>query len=340
MDYFRQRFIDELNEEGDVEVRGLRWTRHQVLEGMDPEGAEVVFDAWVGQVKQECKERAAEFLEVNGCLQRFQVLCQRISYENVLPFVGAGMSIPSGFQAWGPFLTSLLADAPTTRAEVENLLQSHQYETAADAVENALGADVFAEEIETKLGSHHARVEGPVRLLPHIFKRECLTTNFDHVLARAYSDADLAFRESYCGTRLTEAVRRIGAEPHCLLRLHGDAHERNGRVLTAREYESAYQGGALKQLIERIVGARSFLFLGCGLATDRTFEALRQIKQQSPGEPTRHYAFLPQPPDADRNVRRQFLAEAEIHPIYYPADDHDQGIEDLLIALMEGGLDD
>jgi hypothetical protein len=64
------------------------------------------------------------------------------------------------------------------------------------------------------------------------------------------------------------------------------------------------------------------------------------IRAQNGDNSVRHYALLPCPPESQRAARRAFLAEADIHPIYYPADDHDQSIEHLLITLMEGGLDD
>ena len=80
--------------------------------------------------------------------------------------------------------------------------------------------------------------------------------------------------------------------------------------------------------------------MGSSLQSDRTYAALRDIRAQNGDNGVRHYAFLPRPPENQRTARRAFLAEADIHPIYYPEGDHDQFIEDLLITLMEGGLDD
>jgi len=55
--------------------------------------------------------------------------------------------------------------------------------------------------------------------------------------------------------------------------------------------------------------------------------------------PPRHFAFLPEPPEDEKPARRQFLGQANIHPIYYPPEDPSGSIEDMLIALIEGGVE-
>ena len=340
MEYFRQRFIDELNDEGDIEIRSLRWTRHEILESMDQQAAQTAFGEWVEQIKYEAKDRVREFLTENGCLDRFRALCHRHQQRSVVPFIGAGMSIPSGFQPWATFLLSLIPDAPHLREEVQQMIDAGRYEDAAQHVEDTLGPDIMAEEIHNRLGAHHQRTFGPVKLLPFLFQAEVITTNFDHILPAAYRNCELAFLRDFCGAELPDVPRRLANDPHCLLRLHGAAETLNGRVLTTREYNAAYRDdGIMGELLERIISMRSLLFLGCSLQGDRTYAALQQIRARAQVQAAAHYAFLPLPAD-DRMARRQFLAGAGIHPIYYPADTHDQSIEDLLVTMIEGGPDD
>jgi hypothetical protein len=255
--------------------------------------------------------------------------------------VGAGMSISSGYRPWGAFLLSLLADAPQIRTEVEAMLGQGEYEEAAQLVHDTLQPHVLAEEIANQLGHHRQNASGPVCLLPRLFENEVLTTNFDYVLTHIYHRAEIPFSSEFCGVRLREARNRIGNDPHCLLRLHGEADAHEGRVLTRSEYEDAYRGDFnLTNILSGLIGPRSLLFMGSSLQSDRTYAALRDIRAQNGEGAVRHYAFLPLPAVHERAARRAFLAEDEIHPIYYPADDHDSYIEDLLITLMEGGLDD
>lgn len=341
MEYFRQRYHDFLNENGPVEIADFTWESAEVFRTMAPNDYEATFTTYVQEQKQAAKDRALEFLAETACLDRFRNLLARKQNGNVLPFVGAGMSVASGYRPWGAFLLSLLPDAPQIRSDVEVMLGRGEYEEAAQLVQDTLGANVLAEEIANQLGRHRPNASGPVCLLPHLFQNEVLTTNFDYVLTHVYRSAEQPFVNEFCGVRLREARNRIGNEPHCLLRLHGEADAHEGRVLTLTEYDAAYNGGAsLTNILGALIGARSLLFMGASLQTDRTYAALRDIRAANGDALVRHYAFLPCPPENERKARRDFLAEAEIHPIYYPPEDHDQCIEDLMITLTEGRLDD
>lgn len=347
MEYFRQRYHEYLNEDGPVEIAGFTWENAEVFEKMTtgPNGEtgdyEAAFTVFVQEQMQEAKDRAREFLAETQCLDRFRALSARKKNGQVLPFVGAGMSIASGYKPWGAFLLSLLGDAPHIRADVAAMLDRGEYEEAAQHVHDTLQSHVLAEEIANQLGRHRPKTAGPVCLLPRLFPNEVLTTNFDYVLTHVYHRAELPFTYEFCGMRLRDARQRIGNDPHCLLRLHGEADASEGRVLTRNEYDAAYNGGiTLTNILGALIGTRSLLFMGASLQSDRTHAALREIRAQNADGAVRHYAFLPLPAENERGARRAFLAEAEIHPIYYPADDHDQYIEDLLLTLMGGGLDD
>ena len=175
--------------------------------------------------------------------------------------------------------------------------------------------------------------------MPQIFTRGCLTTNFDYVLNRVYDVSDHRFKGEFAGNRLSEAPRRLADEPQCLLRLHGEADSAQGRVLTSSEYEACYgKGGNYREILKLLIENSSLLFLGCSLSVDRTIEALREIKGAAVVQTPRHFAFLPMTEGIDREARRNELVQADIHPIWYPPEDHDQAIEDLLISLMDGGF--
>ena len=339
MEYFRQRFIDELNQEGDIVIRGVTWSREDVLKSMDSDAYEENFREWTDQAKEEAKQRALAFLAASDCLERFRRLMHRHDNRQVVPFVGAGMSIASGFLRWGEFLQSLLADAPQEVVNVQGMLALDEYEEAAQHVHNILTPGVLDAEMAERLGSHKLQAIGAVNLLPNLFDGEVITTNFDYVLMNAYRNAAKPFSSVICGAEMRAAPARLGNDNHALLRLHGEADAAAGRVLTLQEYEAVYEAGReLKGMLSVVIGIRSFLFLGCSLHADRTLHALAQIKEEAGINTQPHYAFLPLPDPDKRLERRTFLERAGIHPIYYPADDHEPHIEDLLITMMEGGV--
>jgi len=341
VDYFRQRFVEELNDEGLVTVRTFEWPPADVLQTMAPHDYETHFLDWVESQKQSAKDRAREFLERFGCLERFNRLHMQLNRQSVVPLVGAGLSRPTGFPLWGAFLEGLTGDFPAVAGQVRAHLAANQYEEAAQLLLDRMGADVFAEAIQNVFGSRIKSLKGPVQLLPLIFKRGLLTTNFDYVLNRIYDASDFRLKDEFAGSRLNEAPRRLADEPHCLLRLHGEADSAQGRVLTSAEYSACYgDGGNYREIFKLLIANTSLLFLGCSLSADRTLHALREIKQAAVVETPRHFAFLPLTEGLDREARRNELGQADIYPIWYPPEDHDQAIEDLLISLMEGGFHD
>ncbi|WP_066807755.1 SIR2 family protein [Sphingomonas asaccharolytica] len=339
MEYFRKRFEAYLEADYPVVIAGQTFLTTDVFKTMAEHDYEAHFVEWVSERTVEAKERAFEFLRLYGSLPRFNAMLDRHARGSLIPFIGAGMSYASGYPLWGPFLLSLLDDAPRIRAEVEADLALSLYEDAAQRVFDALGAEPFAEQIHNRMGRYIRRVDGPVRCLPQLFPAEVLTTNFDYVLDHVYQDAALDFVEKFRGTQLDQAGQRLGDIPHSLLRLHGEADTYVDRVLTRSEYDAAYRDlAAFAQILGRIVGARSTLFLGSSLGVDRIFDAFCAIKRQGGNSPTRHYAFLPFPGENAREARLAQLARASIYPIYYPPEDHDAGIEDLLITMIDGGF--
>ena len=67
LEYFRQRFVEELNDEGLVTVRTFEWPPADVLQTMAPRDYEAYFREWVALQKQDSKDRAREFLGRYGC---------------------------------------------------------------------------------------------------------------------------------------------------------------------------------------------------------------------------------------------------------------------------------
>ncbi len=60
----------------------------------------------------------------------------------LVPFVGAGLSMPMGFPSWGAFLKQLAEECGKSD-QVAALLADGKFEDAAGAVEDGLGAEIF-----------------------------------------------------------------------------------------------------------------------------------------------------------------------------------------------------
>ena len=244
----------------------------------------------------------------------------------LLPFVGAGLSIPMGFPSWGRFLEDLAAECGQQH-EVETLLRSGSYAEAAEAVEYALGYAIFNKRVSHTFGerrSNDCELRGPILAVPDLASGAVITTNFDRVLERAFSQAGAPFGNVVRGAQVDSIRRAIADNLPYLVKIHGDAEERTGRVLTKTEYDAHYGPtgpNGLRAQLSRIFQGRTLLFLGCSLAQDRTLDVLLDVLQQVSG--IEHYAIVERPAvDNDLFEKQRRLGDRGILPIWYPTGQH------------------
>ncbi|MBU1417321.1 MAG: SIR2 family protein [Proteobacteria bacterium] len=343
MEYLRIKFHEQLtagvNINGHVEIEGYSgsFSPDAILQDMDEVGYEEVFAGWLEKRNEQLLDKADQILNMYDNKGRFNRLKEAYRRNSVIPFVGAGMSIPSGYLGWTKFLWQLREETRVTAEQLRALLNEGQYEEAAQVLSDDMPAGSFNEALENAYG-WDADLVGPVQFLPLVFNSCAVTTNFDNVLKRCYEDAGAPFSETLIGINAQELPRYLGAGEDVLVKLHGKANSGLGRVLTYSEYQSVYgDKPCLIPLIEAVCN-RTLLFLGCSLGVDRTLSAMQQILTEKGHESAvRHYAFVALKDDEDRLERRDFLAHANIFPIWYQGeDDHDDCIEALLLKLKEG----
>lgn len=335
MDYLIPQFHDYLNEEGEVDVVGYVFSRESILKELEKEGYQEALNEWLQQRQIENIARADEILELFDNLGRFRKLKEIYKRGAIIPFVGAGMSMPSDYPGWTKFLYQVLDETKVNKAVFDETIAKGQYEEAAQMLSDALPAGCFLEYVENAFGANQ-EICGVVQRLPLIFKQAVVTTNFDNVLNRCYENANFNFEEELLGPVAEELPRALGENKRVLVKLHGKANSSRNRILTKNEYDNHYQDDqALESVIEAISN-RTLLFLGCSLTVDRTVQCLARIVARKGHEHVpRHYAFLKLNEDEDRLARRDQLAAANIYPIWY-TDDHDDSIEALLEKLTEG----
>lgn len=347
MDHLKDVFHEELSapgsgavrvEGGRVHIRERNWLPHEVLESMGKEAYSEAFNSWRDERRETLVARADEQLVQLDQLDRFEALKAAYRRRAVMPFVGAGMSIASGYVGWTAFLKRARADAGLDEAAFEALLTTGQYEQAAQVIADALGAG-FNERVQAKYGIDR-ELRGPVQFLPHVFS-ECpvITTNFDSVVKRCYRRRDeWAFEEEVVGLSSEELARYLASGRRVLVLLHGQASTPRGRVLTAREYDGAYGDAAVLPNAIRALCSRTMLFLGCSLSVDRVMTALRQhVDAEGHDRCARHYAFVAAPEDEGaRRTRGLELERMNIYPIWYPQNEDNEFIEAYFYKLADG----
>jgi hypothetical protein len=260
----------------------------------------------------------------------------------LVPFVGAGLSMPMGFPSWGDFLKGVAAECGKS-GEVATLLTDGKYEEAAETVEDGLGEEIFHSRVRHTFGkrpSNECELKDAVLALPDLAGGPVVTTNFDRILERVFAEAGSPFEHVAWGSQVDSMRQAMAENKPFLLKIHGDGEERSGRVLTKSEYDRHYAPGDpnnLRAQLGRVFQGRTLLFLGCSLGADRSMDVLFDVLRQAFG--LEHFAILEKPaPDEEFFARQRRLGERGILPIWYPTGRHEL-IEPLLqwIARKDPG---
>lgn len=254
----------------------------------------------------------------------------------IIPFVGAGLSIPFDFKGWGTFLLDQAKDTknPALVAQVQTLLEVGDYEQAGDVVISALGHRAFLNAIDDEFGDAKLQGKpliGAVSVLPRLAPGPVITTNFDHVLERVFEHAGKQFERVVWGAKATSAHAALTQDKHFLLKLHGDVDEQTDRILTRADYTKYYDppDSLLAKILRRLFEARPLLFLGCSLMQDRWVKLLHEVTQAD--NSLEHFAIVEYPAsDAEYFTRQQFLSNHGITPIWFP-----HGRFDLIQTILE-----
>jgi hypothetical protein len=292
------------------------------------------FDLWLNEDwKPEQQQRRDEILSIYANKRRFSDLLEAVNRQQVVPFVGSGMSVSSGLPTWSDLLRRMRKFTKCNPAELECLLEHSQFEEAADFIAASINIRLLSERVEHELRIDDTRtINGAVRLLPGLFPGLAITTNLDQVLENLYATCGQPFNHVLIGAELARYRALRSPNDRFLLKLHGDCGRMNSRVLLSSEYEATYgKTGIVREELALFYRHNHLLFVGCSLGHDRTVRLVEETAAADPDMP-RHYGFLPQPHnDAIRIERENFLTQRGIYPIWY-GPPHDES----LMALLDG----
>ena len=293
------------------------------------------FSTWFHEVwVPEQAELREEILSFHANEKRYSDLRIAVERGQTVPFVGSGMSAPSGLPIWSDLLRRIRIFTGAEEDVLEDLIHSSKFEEAADLLAENTNTRLLDERIEHDLRIDDAScIDGAIRLLPAVFPSLVITTNLDDVLENVYDLNAMTFKYILAGKDLARYRALKSADQRFLLKLHGDCRDAESRVLLTAEYENAYRpGNDIREELTLLYRLNSLLFLGCSLGSDRTLRLVREVSEADPNMP-KHYAFLGVPEDGNLLERERFLTKVGIYPIWYEWD-HDESIQALLTGLV------
>lgn len=335
------RLSDGTEVEGGVFIGSTEFLPVEILRD-DPDAFRAEFDLWLAEVWQpEQQQKRNEILALHGNGKRYADLRAAVERQQVVPFVGSGMSAPTGLPTWSDLLRRISQFTNCDTAALEQLLESCLFEEAADLLAAATNPRLLTERVEHDLRvDDPADVGGPVRLLPALFPNLVITTNLDDVLEHAYRSCERPFPHVLAGGGLAQFRSIKSTSLRFLLKLHGDCRQPSSRVLLSGEYDTTYAGGSMiREEVTLLYRTNNLLFLGCSLGADRTVRLIEEVARADQSMP-KHYCFLPLPDgDVTRIERENFLTQRGIYPIWYhlPHDESNMALLDGLLSTASGG---
>ena len=251
--------------------------------------------------------------------------------KNLIPVIGAGLSVWVDYPGWGALLRSYAAQL-RVETTVEAHLKHWRYDEAAEVLKAACRTEEWEAILKSnfdpgKISEKLCERPGYQLLLPKIFPGLVLTTNFDKCLEHLYHDPIGVNPSDIFQADLVERARRDGR--HLLIKLHGDIEHHEKMVLTKSAYDEYYGGDPLAPDLTKPLPAflaaqvknRPLLFLGCSLHQDRTCAVLRACVGNGD-----NYALLEMPNEKEFEQRDRELLEMGINPIWYPASKHNEAL--------------
>lgn len=295
-------------------------------------GDRVVYNQEAARFSQAERDAILNTDQFPRNIQVFNLLKRTCNQGLAIPFIGAGMSVSAGCPGWRSYLLKLAAEAGLDIPNVtERLDKNSDYEGVMEDIIEKLTEARFERDFQQDFDNIDL-TGSAVALLPHLFKKCAVTTNFDRVAEEAWRVAQAPFTEKVFGRGNPSAFyKAVASGDHYLLKLHGNLDSAAERVLRKTEYDDAYGNDdnihfdrPVPKLLKRLFMSYSFVFLGCSLSADRTIQTFMKVAQDEGGNNLpHHFAILARPDDeAERLPLEQRLADAHITPLWYPDGDY------------------
>lgn len=272
----------------------------------------------------------------------FDAALDPLRAQNIVPFVGAGISCASSLPTWSAHILHQARTAGFNITEVSDRLKNGEYETTIDEIIASRGEGLFMQEMRDSFDRSVTDV-GLASMVVQLTKSVIVTTNYDRILEQALGALGEPPPELVTATEDNARIIRAQSNgQRALLKLHGDIRSPASYILSATQYDNSYGVGvpdmklSLPRKLRHIFERGSILFLGCSLVEDRTVRVFESLVQEAGlNNVPRHFAILEAPAtDAELVARNARLASLSIDAIWYPNKAHEY-VKLIVFELLE-----
>jgi hypothetical protein len=214
--------------------------------------------------------RADELREVSS------VLADACSSDQLVPFLGAGISAAAGAPSWQALLDEMFIESGGTESDF-SAFHELDLRDQASLLRRFYNNDTkYHQAISNRVGlERHSLSHG---LLASLGTTENVTTNYDDLFERACSGPD-----SELAVLPYETVERDRGH-RWLLKLHGSLSRPDDIVLTRDDYLGLpARAGALFGLVQAILLTRHMFFVGYSLSDESFHKVLHEVRMARRG---------------------------------------------------------
>jgi hypothetical protein len=262
---------------------------------------------------------------------RFDQVLQPLRVQNVVPFVGAGVSCASDFPGWGGHLLRQGIVAGFPEDEILAALSAGNFEEIIERIVLSRGPETFIQELRDEFLRLPTQVDLARRIVG-LTPGLIVTTNYDRVLQTAVRMVDEADGEVLSGVDPSNQslVVSILNRLRSILMIHGDISKPQLCILRKSQYDTFYGSpmtltDPVPKKLKLLYLQKSILFLGCSLLYDRTLSVFERVHAESAAEELpQHFAIVEAPEDlGELPDRNSGLLKIGITPIFYPYRRHE-----------------
>jgi hypothetical protein len=230
-------------------------------------------------------------------------------------FVGAGLSIASGYPTWGGLIEELISEAEKISWIPKE--KTDEYRRLSGDSSKFL---FLAEELRVELGSHFTKyMEKRFQISAHKYTNNhelivktqsslAVTVNYDDLIEQAYNAVYGVYPNVFIYSQAKEAANNYWKNRFFILKAHGDAkRDIDTLILSQKDYrKTLYREPGYRSLLQSIFTTKSIFFVGVSLS-DPEFNQLLDFLHDSyhGGGPT-HYLLVDKEQCMETVSRRYF----------------------------------
>lgn len=191
-------------------------------------------------------------------------LKQKINQNNLVIFVGAGLSCKMGYPNWNTLIIDILGGISDKEEKSQKYIQALKDEIlnpieVLSKISDHKPASI--EILERTIRNHEATKPSKVHEKLGLISDKIITTNYDSLLEKALPDFEkIVYTNQY-------RVSRLSKYDQYIFKIHGDIEEPHNCILFPSEYDLLYDKEEKTATFElkKIISDKSILFVGFSL---------------------------------------------------------------------------